>query len=412
MTNTDLDRSNTKYDVAIIGAGPAGALAAKLLQDNGVSVVILEAAEFPRFSIGESLLPNSLNILERAGMLQPVVEAGFQYKNGATFERAEEIRHIDFRENYDEGWSTAYQVQRADFDKILADYAEKSGVEIRYGRSVIKADLAKNNCVLSHKGKNGEEEQLTSRFVLDASGYGRVLPRLLDLETPSNLTPRSVLFTHMIDRIADDAFDRNKILITVHPSRKDVWYWLIPFSDGTSSVGVVYSDTAAEAEDETLFSDLLNDTRLGELLVNAERTRPLGKIDGYSCNVSKLHGEGFALLGNAAEFLDPVFSSGVTIAFKSAELAIPQLLLELNGEPTDWEAEFAKPLKQGVDVFRVFVEAWYEGGLQDVVLRYPEFENDLSRMMVSILSGYAWSENSPLVQKPLRTLKLLEELCG
>ncbi len=148
------------------------------------------------------------------------------------------------------------------------------------------------------------------------------------------------------------------------------------------------------------------------MLANAQMTRQLGKIDGYSCNVSTLHGEGFALLGNAAEFLDPVFSSGVTIAFKSAELAIPQVLLELKGEPADWDAEFAIPLKQGVDVFRVFVEAWYDGGLQDVVLRYPEFDNDLSRKMVSILSGYAWSEKSPLVQKPVRTLRLLEELCG
>lgn len=412
MTKAELGDSNLEYDVAIIGAGPAGALAAKLLRDNGVSVVILEAAEFPRFSIGESLLPNSLNMLERAGMLQPVVEAGFQYKNGATFERADEIRHIDFRENYDEGWSTAYQVQRADFDKILADYAEKSGVEIRYGRSVTKANLAKNNCILSHKGADGEEEQLTSRFVLDASGYGRVLPRLLDLETPSNLPARSVLFTHMTDKITDEKFDRNKILITIHPSRKDVWYWLIPFSDGTSSVGVVYTDTGEDVADETLFIELLNDTRLGDMLANAQMTRQLGKIDGYSCNVSTLHGEGFALLGNAAEFLDPVFSSGVTIAFKSAELAIPQVLLELKGEPADWDAEFAIPLKQGVDVFRVFVEAWYDGGLQDVVLRYPEFDNDLSRMMVSILSGYAWSEKSPLVQKPVRTLRLLEELCG
>jgi len=404
--------SNTSFDVAIIGAGPSGSLAAKLLRDNNVSVIILEGAEFPRFSIGESLLPNCLNMLEKAGLLPSVIEAGFQYKNGATFERAEERSSIDFRDNFDEGWGTAYQVQRADFDKILADNASKAGAEINYGRFVTKAELGKGACILTHKGKDGTVETVTSKFALDASGYGRVLPKLLDLETPSNLPERSALFTHVQDNIEAGDIDRNKILITVHPNRKDVWYWLIPFSNGTSSVGVVYEKNEENLNEDDLFDALINQTRLGKILSNAERTRPLGKMSGYSCNVSSLHGPGFALLGNAAEFLDPVFSSGVTIAMKSAELAVPQILRELNGEEADWQNDFSIPLKQGVDVFRVFVESWYQGGLQNIVLHHPETENDLTKMMVSILSGYAWSEHSPLVQKPKRILRLLEELCA
>lgn len=399
-----------QYDVAIIGAGPSGALAAKLLRDKGVSVVILEGSHFPRFSIGESLLPNCLNILERAGLLRPVVEAGFQFKNGATFERGDERRHIDFRDHFEDGWGTAYQVQRGKFDKILADSAQMAGAEIQYGRSVVKADIAQDYCVLTHTGESGIEATVTSRFVVDASGFGRVLPRLLDLEIPSGLPQRSVLFTHMKDRIEDEHFDRDKILISIHPERKDVWYWLIPFSDGTSSVGVVYTQSDEAGSDDEIFRRLVSQTRLGELLSKAEKTRAIGKINGYSCNVSRLHGPGFALLGNAAEFLDPVFSSGVTIALKSAELAVPQIIRELNGEDTDWDAEFAVPLKRGVDVFRVFVESWYEGGLQNIVLRHPEGGNDLTRMMISILSGYAWTEDSPLVQQPARILRLLGDL--
>jgi len=409
------DISPVQYDVAIIGAGPSGAVAAKLLKDHGLSVIILEGAQFPRFSIGESLLPNCLNILERAGLLRPVVEAGFQFKNGATFERKDERRHIDFRKKFDTGWGTAYQVQRAEFDKILADGAEAAGAEIEYGRMVVKAELDQGYCQLTHKGDDGAEFVTTSRFVLDASGYGRVLSRLLDLESPSNLEKRSVLFTHMKDNIDDSNFDRDKILITVHPDLKDVWYWTIPFSDGTSSVGVVFVEGEEENRGESdteIFLSFLEETRLGSLLKNAEITRPLGKIQGYSCDVSTLHGPGFALLGNAAEFLDPVFSSGVTIALKSAELAIPQVLKELAGENTDWENSFAKPLKQGVDVFRVFVDAWYEGGLQDIVLRYPKEDTEIARMMVSILSGYAWSEDSLLVQKPARVLRILEKMCA
>ena len=109
---------------------------------------------------------------------------------------------------------------------------------------------------------------------------------------------------------------------------------------------------------------------------------------GYSSNVSSLHGPGFALLGNAAEFLDPVFSSGVTIALNSADLAIPNIVKELKGEAVDWQSAFADPLKKGVDVFRVFVEAWYEGTLQDIVLRPPDGDHEVHRMVVYILSGY------------------------
>ncbi len=415
MAKMDHNLPPEQYDVAIIGAGPAGAVAAKLLRDQGASVIILEGAQFPRFSIGESLLPNCLNILERAGLLRPVIEAGFQFKNGATFERSDETRHIDFRVKYDQGWGTAYQVQRSVFDKILADNAEKAGVEIHYGRKVVKADLKEGDCKLTHTGNDGCENVTSSRFVLDASGFGRVLPKLLDLETPSNLPNRTVLFTHMKDRIEPGEFDRDKILITIHPERKGIWYWTIPFSDGTSSIGVVYSEEEVGDFGETdldLFHNLLQETRLASLLKNADQIRPLGKMQGYSCNVSSLHGPGFALLGNAAEFLDPVFSSGVTIALKSAELAVPQVVNALNGKQTDWENAFAKPLKRGVDVFRVFVESWYETGLQDIVLRHPNEDTDLNRMMVSILSGYAWSEDSPLVQNPSRVLRVLEKMCA
>lgn len=403
-----------KYDVAIIGAGPSGSVAAKLLRDQGCSVVLLEGSKFPRFSIGESLLPNCLNILEKAGMLRPVVEAGFQFKNGAAFERADENRDIDFRENFDEGWGTAYQVQRADFDLLLANVASEAGAHICYESRVTAVSLQRGDCRLTYMDQTGEPAEIKSKFILDASGYGRVLPRLLSLETPSELPPRSVLFTHFEDRITDPSFDRNKILIMVHPTRKDVWYWVIPFSNGTSSVGVVYTETDADRKvtcGETLLQQYMNETRLGEILKNAVAVREIGRMSGYSSNVSSLHGPGFALLGNAAEFLDPVFSSGVTIALNSADLAVPNILKELKGEIVDWQTAFADPLKKGVDVFRVFVEAWYEGTLQDIVLRHPEGDHEVNRMMVSILSGYAWSETSPLVQKPGRYLRLLKTFC-
>ncbi|WP_424823423.1 NAD(P)/FAD-dependent oxidoreductase, partial [Pseudomonas viridiflava] len=116
---------------------------------------------------------------------------------------------------------------------------------------------------------------------------------------------------------------------------------------------------------------------------------PVRTIGGYSANVKTLHGKGFALLGNAAEFLDPVFSSGVTIAMRSASMAAGVLNRQLRGEAVDWETEFAVPLKKGVDTFRAYVEGWYDDTFQNVIF-YKGGTPDIRRMISSILAGYAW----------------------
>src|SRR6478736_3228628 len=113
-------------EILIIGAGPAGSVAAGFLRQQGRQVLILEKEQFPRFSIGESLLPQSMEYIEAAGMLRAVVQAGFQYKNGAAFACGGKRTHFDFREKFSAGWGTTYQVQRADFDQVLANCAEKA----------------------------------------------------------------------------------------------------------------------------------------------------------------------------------------------------------------------------------------------------------------------------------------------
>lgn len=134
------------YDVVVIGAGPAGAVASSLLADLGYRVLVLEKEHFPRFSIGESLLPQSMAFLEQAGMLQAVVEAGFQHKNGAAFTRADDYDCFDFREKFSDGWGTTYQVQRDRFDKVLADCASAHGVEICYGQTVVAVTTMRMPC--------------------------------------------------------------------------------------------------------------------------------------------------------------------------------------------------------------------------------------------------------------------------
>ncbi|QKW58708.1 NAD(P)/FAD-dependent oxidoreductase [Stenotrophomonas sp. NA06056] len=412
-SHEDVERT----EILIIGAGPAGSVAAAMLRQQGRQVLMLERQHFPRFSIGESLLPQSMEYIEAAGLLQDVVEAGFQYKNGAAFVHGEARTAFDFRKKFSPGWGTTYQVQRADFDNVLARGAERMGATLRFGDEVLAVQPGEQP-VVSVRRPDGSEYRIEADFILDASGFARLLPRLLDLESPSNFPVRGAIFCHVRDNIPAEAdFDRNKILITTHPEHIDVWYWTIPFSNGCCSLGVVAEPSFFERYEgddlQKLQAIVGEDPNLTSLLANAEwAVLPVRRITGYSANVSSLWGPGYALLGNAGEFLDPVFSSGVTIAFKSAQLASECLKRRYAGESVDWESEFSIPLRAGVKTFRRFVESWYEGGFQKIIY-HPDQQPQVRDMISSILAGYAWDTNNPYVADDSgRRMRVLEELCS
>ncbi len=334
MPTTEMERRQ----VVIIGAGPSGAIAGALLKRKGHDVLVIERQHFPRFSIGESLLSHCLDFVEEAGMLDAVNAAGFQLKTGAAFAWGEQRSAFDFSDTFSQGKPTTFQVQRADFDKLLADQAALQGVEIRYGHTIVSVDIARAKPQLGVQREDGSEYGVEADFLLDASGYGRVLPRLLDLEAPSNFPVRQAVFTHIEDHIDHPGFDRTKILITTHPTQRDIWFWTIPFSNGRCSLGVVaaagHFDARAQNLDDCLRQFIAETPSLAGVLGNAVWDTPARAIGGYSANVKTLHGPGFALLGNAAEFLDPVFSSGVTIAMRSASMAAAVLHRQLLGKPS------------------------------------------------------------------------------
>ncbi|MGI9318455.1 MAG: NAD(P)/FAD-dependent oxidoreductase, partial [bacterium] len=199
--------SKDLFDVIVIGAGPSGSVASALLNKQSHRVLVLEREHFPRFSIGESLLPQCMIFLEQADMLAAVEAAEFQFKNGAAFSRGDELSYFDFNEKFTGGWGTTFQVQRDRFDKILADEAQKQGVEIRFGHSVTGFESAQQKARLTVLDESGKSYQAEARFVLDASGFGRVLPRLLNLERPSRLASRTSIYTHVKDNISDSLFD-------------------------------------------------------------------------------------------------------------------------------------------------------------------------------------------------------------
>ena len=404
-------------DIAIIGAGPSGAVAAALLLKHGFSVCVLEKQHFPRFVIGESLLPHCMEFIEEAGFL-PAVEAEkrFQFKNGAAFTWGSRYTYFDFTDKFTAGPGTTFQVRREIFDKILIDEAAKQGADVRFGHAVAAFADTDSGARLTVQPENGTEYVLEAKFVLDASGYGRVLPRLLDLDTPSHLPVREAHFTHIDDNISDPEFDRNKILISTHPEHRDVWLWLIPFGDNRCSIGVVGLPErfAGLGDSEAILRRYAAEIpMLARILGKAqwENDFPFRHIKGYSANVKTLHGRHFALLGNAAEFLDPVFSSGVTIAMHSAKLAADLLCRALKGETVDWQSGFVEPLMVGVDAFRTYVEGWYDGSFQDAIYA-PERNPEIGRMISSILAGYAWDTANPFVEKSKRRLEALAETVG
>jgi len=299
--------------------------------------------------------------------------------------------------------------------------AEKMGAEIRFGHEVKAVNVDGDHPILTVKNEHNETYQIQGRFLLDASGFGRILPKFLDLESPSDFPVRRALFTHIEDGILDDPeFDRNKILITVHEKDPRAWYWLIPFADGRASFGVVaeqnffenYGFDFSENYDlENLLKRILaDDQALSHVLRNAQFDTQVRTLVGYSANVKHLVDRNYALLGNAGEFLDPVFSSGVTIALKSSSMVVPLVEQVLKGKTVDWTEQYEKPLRKGIQVFRAYVEAWYSGEFQDIV--FSTYQDEKIRLMISsLLAGYAWDENNPIHRNAKQRLETLAEYC-
>ena len=406
--------STEKLDVLVIGAGPAGTVAASIINKAGFKVKIIEKQKFPRFVIGESLLPRCMEALTEAGFIDALKEKGFQEKSGAKFVKNGKICDYSFSDQFTAGWNWTWQVPRAEFDKTLADTVEKMGVPVSYETTVTAIKFTGSNSVTTVEDLNGNKTEIEARFIVDGSGYGRVIPRLFNLDKPSNLPPRKALFAHVVDlkRSMDD--EPNRITIIVH--KPGVWIWVIPFSNGVTSVGFVgnpefFSDY--EGDNEKVLRELIaTQPYLAERLKDVEFVFDPRILQSWSTTTDKFYGEGFVLTGNVTEFLDPVFSSGVTLATVSSQKAANLVIRKLNGEEVNWEQEYTKHLLQGVNTFRSYVMAWYEGTLDTIF--FAERQNyEVKKMICSVLAGYVWDMKNPFVKShdcALQTLARTIEL--
>lgn len=397
-----------KTDVLIIGAGPSGTVAASILKQANYDVTIVEKQKFPRFVIGESLLPRCMDVLDEAGYLEVLKEQNYQKKYGALFLRGENSFAFTFDEQFTDGWSWTWQVPRDHFDKVLADEAERKGIKILYETSVINIKFSKNLQEIEIEDKNGNTDKIEAKFVIDASGYGRVIPNLLDLNLPSSLKTRNSLFTQVIDvnRPKGELGDR----ITIIDSQAGVWIWIIPFSNGKTSVGFVAHPEFFEQYEGTIeerLRKMLDDDKLAkERFDGVEYAFEPQYIEGYSIGVKQLFGEGYVLTGNATEFLDPVFSSGVTFAVESGLQAAKLVAKQLAGENVNWEETYLKHMSQGVETFRTYVNGWYDNSLQTIFFAKNPNQK-IKEQLCSVLAGYVWDKKNPYVRNHKKALSTL-----
>ena len=400
-----------KVDVLIIGAGPSGAVAASYLHNNGVSIKVVEKSKFPRFVIGESLIPRCMDHFEAVGLMECLKEKGFEVKTGARFMQGSKICEFDFSKKHTKGWDWTWQVPRADFDKTLTDELTKRGVDIDFEKEVTAVNFSNGRSTTTILDNDGNASQIEAKYIIDSSGFGRVLPRLLDLEKPSEIPKHSSIFTHVKDVRRLEGWEGHRITFDIVST--ETWLWVIPFSNGYTSIGYVGPTAYLESFKGSNTEKLQEMMKLSDHYYDRFESLPYEfepkMIKNIAKSVTQLYGDGYVLTGNSAEFLDPVFSSGVTFATESAHLAAKMIAKELKGEKVDWENDYAKYMLEGVYVFSTYVKEWYTGNLQKIF--FSDSENSVIKSQIcAVLAGYVWDKTNPFVKNHHRLVKTVARI--
>lgn len=401
-----------KIDVLVIGAGPAGSVSAAMIHKAGLSVRVVEREKFPRFVIGESLLPRCMEVLEDAEFLDAVKAKKFQEKFGAKFMKEEKVSDFNFSDQFSKGWTWTWQVQRAEFDLTLITDVQRRGVPVDFETTVTAIEFQPDeSSITTVEKKDGTTEKIEARYIIDASGYGRVIPRLFNLDKPSNLDPRKAVFAHVNDVHRNNHDEPNRIIAVMYAP--GIWSWIIPFSTGVTSLGFVGSFdyfNAMGGDPSSQFRTFIDgNAYLKQRFGDVEWVFEPRKLEAWSATTDKFYGHGFVLTGNVTEFLDPIFSSGVMFATVSSHIASKMVIRKLKGENVDWDNDYTNFIRQGVDTFRTYVMAWYDGTLEKIFFsKNPDPE--IKRQICSVLAGYVWDQSNPYVKDHAGSLKRLAKL--
>ncbi len=385
-----------RWDVIVAGAGPAGTTAAALLASRGHRVLVLEKEEFPRFHIGESLLPAGLAVQERIG-LTPRPDA-YAYKGGAEFvcETTGRARTFRFDEALPGCADHAWHVERARFDTDLRDCAVRLGAVVRHGVRVADVDADDDRVRVHAAG-----ETIAGRFLVDATGQDRWLARRAGAEVPFRSFGAAAAFTHY-EGIGDDAIAEigplNEIRIVLRP---EGWGWIIPLVGRRLSIGVVGKGRITPGD---LDAGLLAGPLATRWTAGARRC-PTRVIRNFSYRNTAPFGPRFAAIGDAACFLDPVFSSGVTLAMRGAESLADDLAPALDDgreAAPDLLARHHLRMDRAYRTFAALIHRFYNSRFaQTMFLRAP-MDAKLRAGVMSVLAGDVWRHDNPFQELLLR----------
>ena len=398
-------------DVLVIGAGPSGSVSAAYLNKYGINVKVVEKTKFPRFQVGESLIPRCMDNFKEAGLLDCLMNQGYQKKHGARFVKSGLEGSFDFGKKYGEGWNWTWQVPRDHFDNTLINEVIRQGVSVDFETEVTNVEFDDSNSLTTVKHTDGSESQIAAKFIIDSSGFGRVIARQLGLEAPPKIAKHGSIFTQVKDIRRPKGTKGS--MITFEIIETEVWFWYIPFSNGNTSIGFVgpvewikkFKGNTTEMLKDMMKTSYYYQEQFKDIPYLFEPY----KVENISKNVTKLFGDGFVLTGNSAEFLDPVFSSGVSFATETGLLAAKLTIQQLNNEEVNWQEDFVDHMKKGVDVFSSYVKEWYTGNLQKIIF-HDKTNEDIKEKICAVLAGYVWDTTNPFVKKHHRILRNVAKL--
>lgn len=393
--------SGRVWDVVVAGAGPGGSVLATLLAGEGLRVLVLEKEEFPRFRIGESLLPMCLPVLARCGVqTDPDV---FVFKRGAAFvcEDSGRTEFFPFSAAMEGCPEHAWHVDRARFDLLLRDRARAAGAEVRHGVTLDRVDLDAGELV-EVESTTGLER---TRYFVDATGQNRLLARRKQGIHPYRAFGRAACFTHFDDvgNAYDDVFgEHGDIRIMV---RRDGWGWIIPLPHRRISIGIVSREKVGPAE---LDGGLLAGPLASRLLRGAQR-RDTRIVGNFSYRNAAPSGARHGTVGDAYAFIDPLFSSGVTLAMRGANDLADELLAAFRDgheAAPDLLAAHAARMDRACGTFAALIYRFYSRGLAGSFFLRGMPEYGLRHGIMSVLAGDVWRQDNPFQDMLLRSRPL------
>ena len=403
-------QANPDPQVIVIGGGPAGSTAATLIAQQGHRVVLFERERFPRFHIGESLIPETYWVLRRLNLLDKLRNSHFVKKHSVQFvgQSGRLSEPFYFHDHKPHECSQTWQVLRSEFDKLLLDNAREHGVEVHEGVRVLEVLFEGERAVgVKLQDEAGGERTVRAQVVVDASGQSSMIMSRLGLREWDPELKKAALWTYWEGAYRDSGRDEGATLVLATQG-KTGWFWYIPLHDNIISVGVVadyaylFKSRGDKDHEAIYFEEVEKCQAVKQRIAGAKRVAPFRAAREYTYRSQRAAGDGWVLVGDAFGFLDPLYSSGVLLALKSGQLAADAISEGLSKGDTSaaqlgtWEPDF----RRGMDRMRRLVCEYYDGfSFGRFVQKYPDQKGHLTDLLIGDLFEDKVDEVFPLIDE-------------